>query len=53
MFYKYFLIIRDLAMDILNLFPGTEPEKIAICINCELSETERNDLHKKVRFMTI
>ncbi|KAG8202086.1 hypothetical protein JTE90_010448 [Oedothorax gibbosus] len=43
----------DLAIDILNLCPGTELEKISICINCELSETERNDLHRKANLPSV
>ncbi|CAL1261764.1 unnamed protein product [Larinioides sclopetarius] len=39
----------DIAIETLDLCPGTENEKIAICVNCELSTEEKNFLHEKVR----
>ncbi|GFS48444.1 WD repeat-containing protein 17 [Nephila pilipes] len=43
----------DIAMELLDLCPDTEGEKIAICINCELSTTERNYLHEKAGIPSI
>ncbi|XP_054708343.1 LOW QUALITY PROTEIN: WD repeat-containing protein 17-like [Uloborus diversus] len=43
----------ELAIDILDINPDTELEKIRICISCGLSFPERDDLHKKAGLMTV